>query len=171
MPSDISDLPLPKKYKGVHLHERIKVRPMHLQRYLHHKCDLYPTPEGGYFNLKKEGVHLMEFHVSVATQWQWGFQAPPTRANWFNRNGAGVGFHGTLFARAALRCAEQHSTQSHAWTVVNPSFLKDRNSIFYEEKIDVQLQLVLFNHITPEFLVFYLFRRGLFKDRQNRFDY
>lgn len=35
----------------------------------------------------------------------------------------------------------------------------------------MQLHLVLFNHTTPEFLVFYLIRCGLFKDRQNRFDY
>jgi hypothetical protein len=117
IPSDISDLPRSQKYKGVHLHVWIAVRPTHVPHYLPQKCDLYPTPEGGYFNLKEEGVHLMEFHVSVATQWRWGFQAPPTQANWFNRNGAGVGFHGTLFARAAFRCAEQtaHSPMPGLW--------------------------------------------------------
>lgn len=67
------------KNTRVHTYTTKKVRPTHVPHYLPQKCDLYPTPEGGYFNLKKEGVHLMEFHVSVATQWQWGFEAPPTR--------------------------------------------------------------------------------------------
>jgi hypothetical protein len=54
------------------------------------KCDLCSTPEGGCY-FQKEGGHLMEFHVSVATQWLWWFQAPPTRVNWFNRTAPASG--------------------------------------------------------------------------------